>query len=192
MSVDPSLQQLPYNEAGAGPWVGAEGNLGGTTWGRTLLLVVVMLGLLYVAGFVSVNYSRGLRGRHLLPHRAFWVEVWGLVQDGVQLSSARLRGEQRPRGRSRQIDTTMSSTSVSKLGGGTDKIKQKKEKTKRVKKEKGGQQQALSESLAGSTGPSSDPSPSAGTDVVARERRQPGNSSSAPSGDGGRWVHVPC
>ena len=184
VSVDPTLQKLPYSESGSGPWVGAEGNLGpSSSWGATLLLVALVLGLLYGSAFGGLNYRRGLRGRNLLPHRPFWVEVWGLVMDGVHLSIAKLRGEQRPR----EADGHRAGASILKPRGEKQTKKERKEK-----KKKGSQrEQPLSEPLAGSTDHLVDrtaPAPSAGGDPG---RDQRGDSWNTAAGGGGRWVHVP-
>ena len=184
VSVDPTLQKLPYSETGSGPWVGAEGNLGqSSSWGVTLLLVGLVLGLLYISAFGGLNYRRGLRGHNIFPHRLFWIEVWGLVMDGVQLSSARLRGVQRIQ----QTRGQRAGASVLKPGGEKENNKEKKQK----KQKRSNREQTLSEPLVGTTGHMVDgtlPAPSAGGDPG---RKQRGDSWDTAAGDGGRWVHVP-
>ena len=69
--MDPALQKLPYHETGEGPWVGAEGNLGASSgWGTALLMFTLLAAVLYIGVFSGLNYRKGLRGRHLLPHRS--------------------------------------------------------------------------------------------------------------------------
>jgi hypothetical protein len=72
VGVDPSIQQLPHNENGKGPWVGAQGNLGGRSsgWGAVFLLVFCVVAVGYVTTFGYLNYRSGKRGwRQLEPHR---------------------------------------------------------------------------------------------------------------------------
>ncbi len=133
VSVDPSVQKLPYHEGGSGPWVGAEGNLGPKgTWGRLFLLGFLVSLIAYLGVFGALNWRKGMRGKAALPHRGFWSEILALVQDGVAFSKARLRGESLSR---RQGVT---STAV---GSGRDASPRKK-KEKKEKKEKKGKERA--------------------------------------------------
>ena len=71
------------------------GTIGG--WGGTFLLVF-MLGLLgYIGGFAAMTHRR-LGGQvdwrsEWLPHRTFWLELGGMVTDGVRFSRARLEAK---------------------------------------------------------------------------------------------------
>jgi hypothetical protein len=208
--VDPALQKLPYHETGEGPWVGAEGNLGASSgWGTALLMFTLLAAVLYIGVFSGLNYRKGLRGRHLLPHRSFWVEVAGLVQDGVQLSGATVRGEQRPR-----AGGGSGSDRRQNVGGGSSKKKEKKkEKTKEKKKgRQRDQEELLTESLVAeaassrqtasmissntSMPPPLPPPPQSsvsegGQEAVGDREKKSGGVHSAAAGDGGRWVRVP-
>lgn len=191
VSVDPSLQKLPYSETGEGPWVGAEGNLGpGGSWGTTLVLVFLVMCALYITVFGSLNYRRGLRGLNALPHRTFWGEIWGLVNDGVQLSSAKLRGERGRRGV--QGGVRQSNSAKGPEVEAKEKKKHKKNKREPLSKSlidttarSGGASVALAAGTARST---ETPVHDGEAGAAGRDR---GRNSGTAAGDGGRWVHVP-
>ena len=136
VSVDPSLQKLPYNEGGNGPWVGAEGNLGPKgAWGGLFLLAFLVSLVAYLGVFGTLNWRKGIRGRQALPHHRFWSEVSALVQDGVAFSRARLRGESFS---GRRQGQGAARAAVGGGGAGSRKKEKKEKKEKKGKKGKGG------------------------------------------------------
>lgn len=59
-------------------------------WGWSFLLFLVLASCSYVGGYVV--YTNKVQGQPLalaVPHRAFWMEVKSLVEDGIALTKAR-------------------------------------------------------------------------------------------------------
>ena len=135
-----------------------------------------------LTGVLHNQRAHGLRGAQAIPHRQFWRELGGLVEDGVGF--VRSRGRAKGRGGARLLPSS----------GAGEKGGKPRRKEKREKKEKKNKSQRESRGLArgGSVQPAA--GGSAGTrpeveSASAGPRAGAGPSGTA-AGDGGRWVHV--
>lgn len=152
-------------------------------WGATFLLLVAGLSCTYFGGgYVHNSRTRGATGMHALPHARHWVELHGLVSDGVAF--AKHGGRARPGGY-RPVERVATSKpgrekETSRAGGGSPakagKASQKKEK--KAKK-----------STAADSG--SAPTPAAAAAQPVTSAPAPAPAVGTASGGGGRWVHVP-
>jgi hypothetical protein len=153
-------------------------------WGATFLLLVAGLSCTYFGGgYVHNSRTRGATGMHALPHARHWVELHGLVSDGVAF--AKHGGRARPGGYYRPVERVATSKpgrekETSRAGGGSPakagKASQKKEK--KAKK-----------STAADSG--SAPTPPAAAAQPVTSAPAPAPAVGTASGGGGRWVHVP-
>ena len=172
----------------------------GLQWGAQLLLALALGGAAYVGGGVFGPFARGSReglgGKELLtvhPHYLRWVELGGLVQDGITYAKARRSGRPMPpRSRAEPRDEGRggrggsSKRSKGRKGsdeggergerGGSDAEGQREDRgSKKEKKAKRrGKEAELAAPLVAAAAPA--PAPAAG---------------GTAAGDGGRWVHVP-
>jgi len=139
-----------------------------------------------LTGVLHNQRAHGLRGAQAIPHRQFWRELGGLVEDGVGF--VRSRGRAKGRGGARLLPSS----------GAGEKSGKPRRKEKREKKEKKNKSQRESRGLArGDSVPGRNATAaggSAGTrpeveSASAGPRAGAGPSGTA-AGDGGRWVHV--
>ena len=118
-------------------WVGEVQFYESSYFGWIIATVLLLGGFSYFGGGYWYNSrSRGLRGAAALPHRQFWMEVAGLVEDGVNFSretvhgrSGRSRGNAGSRGRSADIKeraSLLGKTKVKKTSSSKDKSKKGK------------------------------------------------------------------
>jgi hypothetical protein len=171
---------------------------GSTRWGQSFLTVLLLVVLCYVVGGVVYNVKRsGARiGMEALPHRAFWLEAFSLVRDGVAFARA-------PSQRS-NYSTISKTPSVGEVAGGAASaardppaVQKKKEKRdSRGKKSSGSGTQEESNAHKKERPKKSrpaQPAPASASLVDTSGEPAAGGSGSAstPSGGGGRWVHVP-
>jgi hypothetical protein len=180
VGVDPSIQQLPHNENGNGPWVGAQGNLGGRSsgWGAGFLLVFCVAAVGYVTTFGYLNYRSGKRGwRQLMPHRHFWGELAGLVADGVHWTRG---GGRRAHVSQHKSGSKGSGVADRNMLQRSNDAKLKKSSDKKGKKEK----KAKSLQKAGGRTPLL-PDPA---EAPSQQLVPPAGTTAA---GGGRWVHMP-
>jgi hypothetical protein len=74
-------------------WVGEVEFYEGSYLGWIVVTVLLLGGSSYFGGGYWYNSrSRGLRGIAALPHRQFWIEVAGLVEDGVNFTRETVHG----------------------------------------------------------------------------------------------------
>lgn len=74
-------------------WVGEVQFYESSYFGWIIVTVLLLGGFSYFGGGSWYNSSsRGLRGAAALPHRQFWMEVAGLVEDGVNFTREIVRG----------------------------------------------------------------------------------------------------
>ncbi len=163
----------------------------GLQWGAQLLLALALGGAAYVGGGVFGPFARGSREgpgvKGMLtvhPHYLRWVELGGLVQDGITYAKAgrsgramppRSRAEPRDEGRGRRGGSSKRSKGRkdSGEGGGSDGEGQRE--SRGSKKEKKAKRRGKEAELAAPLVASPAPAAAGGT----------------AAGDGGRWVHVP-
>jgi hypothetical protein len=175
VSVEPSQQTLPFNEkATSGPWVGAQGNLGpnSSDWGATFLVVVIVASVLYMGVFGTLQWKSG---RGAVPHRRFWRGLLAMAQDGIQFTTARLRGQS---GRLAGSSGPSGSRKESSKRDSGHESGSKRGKRKEKRRSGDGRERASSAATTIATEPLLAPAP------------QPAASGTA-AGDGGRWVHIP-
>ena len=136
-----------------------------------------------LTGVLHNQRAHGLRGAQAIPHRQFWRELGGLVEDGVGF--VRSRGRAKGRGGARLLPSS----------GAGEKGGKPRRKEKREKKEKKNKSQRESRGLA--RGDSAQPkATAAGASAGARPEsasagpRAGAGPSGTAAGDGGRWVHV--
>ena len=124
-----------------------------------------------LTGVLHNQRAHGLRGAQAIPHRQFWRELGGLVEDGVGF--VRSRGRAKGRGGARLLPSR----------GADEKPRKKEKREKKAKKEKSQRESrglARGDSASAGTRPES---------ASAGPRAGAGPSGTA-AGDGGRWVHV--
>eukprot|EP01043_Picozoa_sp_COSAG02_P016780 COSAG02_NODE_745_length_17738_cov_18.178241_7_plen_306_part_00 len=170
---------------------------GSTRWGQSFLTVLLLVVLCYVVGGVVYNVKRsGARiGMEALPHRAFWLEVFSLVRDGVAFARA-------PNQRS-NYSTISKTPSVGEVAGGAASaardppaVQKKEKRDSRGKKSSGSGTQEESNAHKNERPKKNRPAqraPASASLVDTSGEPAAGGSGSAstPSGGGGRWVHVP-
>ena len=153
-----------------------------SAWGVAFLTVVVGSAALYFgAGYVYNSRTGGAAGVHALPHARYWVELHGLVSDGVAYT--RNGGRRTTRSGYRPVErvlrkpdrSTQKSSHKSEKSPSKEKSGSARSKQKRSSKEHSVDQSTASVVLAGDDAPSV---ASVGTVGTA-------------SAGGGRWVHVP-
>ena len=145
-------------------------------WGRPLLLALVFLVACYLGAGAARNRWKNPSATKwaLLPHRSFWMGLWGLVLDGVEFT--RRAGRYRPvsDGQSPMLG---SGRGQERRGGSEPKdeatTKRNKERKKNGKKEKRADATTM------------DCEQGASSTTLA-----PANTSSVAAG-GGRWIHIP-
>ena len=103
----------------------------------------------------------------MVPHRARWVELGALVQDGIQFSRARLRGTEPPPGGGGSMDAALLPPASDggreqKESGKKKKAGKKRSKQKRSSGE-GSPQGSPNPAPAPAPAPAADPAPAAGT-----------------------------
>ena len=169
-------------------------------WGMGFLLLAAALGAAYVGGGIVLGSKQGLggAGAKAHPHYSRWVEVHGLVQDGVAFvrggerqrqQSHQRRGGAAPAASSSQAPLLASSDNTGRRRSDKSSSKSKKASSRSSsrgsspKDGKGAKRakavtegQALPEAAAATT-PA--PAPSGA-----------GSENQTAAGDGGRWVHV--
>ena len=170
-------------------------------WGAPFLAAITFVAACYVGAGAVVNWRLhpGMRpGWRLLPHRAFWAEVYGLVLDGVVF--ARKRGGW-GEGRQGQRDALLAHAHGQQGGGGGGRSSPEKNvraKEKKVKAEKGHKGASSDGGKAGERASSGQGSQrGSGNDPRGQPQEEaatpegataPSTESAAPGG--GRWVHV--
>ena len=143
-----------------------------------MIVVVGSAALYFGAGGVYNSRTQGTTGVHALPHARYWVELLGLVSDGMAYARnggrRTTRSEYRPveRVRPKPDRSRQRSSRKSKANPSKDKPGATRSKERRSSKEHGVDQTAA---LAGDD---ASPVASVGTTGTA-------------SAGGGRWVHIP-
>jgi hypothetical protein len=159
-----------------------------SAWGMSFLTVVVGSAMLYFGvGYVYNSRTGGTTGAHALPHARYWVELHGLVFDGV--AYARNGGRRTARSGYRPVERVMprsdSTTEKSsrKSKGGPSKQKSGSGRSKREKRS------SKEHSVDQTTAPA--------VALVAGDDASPVTSPvgtvpvGTASAGGGRWVHIP-
>ena len=132
-------------------------------WGRGFLLALALLTVAYVGIGSGLRHRAGSRGAEMLPHRAEWRQLGGLVRDGVEFSRARLRG---------------------KGGASREPLRQQKSPTKKRRQHKDRRREEPDRPEP--------PEPSRQQpDVAAVAEAEVQAPSGTAAGDGGRWVRLP-
>lgn len=170
--------------------VGGTGNLGmqllppSSGWGSTLLLILLLLCGGYMGGGVVLGMrTSGKKGLAAHPHYHKWINLQGLVVDGLRSTSGRSSGPANQRSvRDPEASGSYHSTAETEplQPRRHDRKKGSASKEKRQKAAGGGKERQ-GQKGSGAAAAKSPPGP-----VPASAR---GRGSAA--GDGGRWVHVP-
>eukprot|EP01043_Picozoa_sp_COSAG02_P015489 COSAG02_NODE_662_length_18752_cov_10.146464_9_plen_389_part_00 len=227
-------KQLTDSECGACPDLPGSmcGNIGGSKMamyalsaacprGRSLglLFSTVVLGsaVLYLAVGIALRHRRtGAKGLQVLPHREQWLQLHGLVMDGVQFTRATAAGRsgrggggggyakvgEAARGGGGAGVSSSSSSSPPRRVERTKKGKRSKEKTSKTKSKGGTTIDSSSRSsdrapadAAPAAGGSSSAAAAAGGAGAGGDGGGGGGEAAAvgstAAGSGGRWVHVP-
>jgi hypothetical protein len=227
-------KQLTDSECGACPDLPGSmcGNIGGSKMamyalaaacprGRSLglLFSTVVLGsaVLYLAVGIALRHRRtGAKGLQALPHREQWLQLHGLVMDGVQFTRATAAGRsgrggggggyakvgEAARGGGGAGVSSSSSSSPPRRVERTKKGKRSKEKTSKTKSKGGTTIDSSSRSsdrapadAAPAAGGSSSAAAAAGGAGAGGDGGGGGGEAAAvgstAAGSGGRWVHVP-
>lgn len=167
-------------------------------WGaQVLVFVFVVAGAYFGGGGVYRFHKLGARGADLLPHKAFWAELRGLVEDGVAFAQA--GGKRRARSGSDK-GGLYSAVPAAAAGGeekggrrsgkdrdrsrgrgsaGASSKEKRKERDKKCSGERVDKVDRAERGVAAVPAPAPNPAPTASP------------STSTASGGGGRWVHVP-
>ena len=101
--------------------------------GVSFLFIFSLLGCLYLSVGFANGTRKGLRGARAIPNYRLWVEVGGLVRDGVNVSRRRLTG--RGGGMARGVGRAplLAPDGGSSRGGSKEKSKLSKSKSKSQK-----------------------------------------------------------
>ena len=127
------------------------------------LLALALLTVAYVGIGSGLRHRAGSRGAEMLPHRAEWRQLGGLVRDGVEFSRARLRGKGR---------------------ASREPLRQQKSPTKKRRQHKDRRREEPDRPEP--------PEPSRQQpDVAAVAEAEVQAPSGTAAGDGGRWVRLP-
>ena len=159
-----------------------------STWGWTVVSLVVVCGGLYVAGGVGLATRRSGERPSLAahPHHDRWLELGALVTDGVQMAQARLQGRQgyAPLARAGAAQATKGGRGA----GGAGKREKKERKGKKKRRDKDEDERTEAE-MGAEPRRVEQPEPAAGSEQP-QSAAQPAAAGTA-AGDGGRWVRLP-
>lgn len=150
------------------------------TWAWAFVATVFLSLTAYVVGGAmlarkSGGGREGLKGH---PHFGRWMELAGLVSDGVAF--ARTQG--RDKGQShRGKSAAFTSNGIGNSGGQSKKQKKEKKETKETKEKKGKQESSLKEPLSSRVAADGLPR------VAAAASPAPSPATGTAAGDGGRW-----
>ena len=157
------------------------------TGGAEFVAIVIGVAALYLGVGMGLRRRQGAQSwQEALPHQRQWLQLLGLVQDGVVFARSRARGQRgaaaagleaplRSAG-DRQERGGRSSREQRPVKGGEDsRGKEKKSKGKKRAKEKRGSSPSSAAPPASAPAPAAAAAPASGT----------------AAGDGGRWVHIP-
>ena len=162
-------------------------------WGPQFLMFTFLAAGAYLGGGGAYRFHKlGVRGLDVVPHQSFWIELRGLVEDGVAF--ARAGGKRRARSGSSRAGTYVAvpdATGGDKKSGRRSARKDSdskgaEAKEKRQKREKKDAEKKSDKADRAERGfiPAPGPAPSPAATASSA-------SASTASGGGGRWVHVP-
>jgi len=152
-----------------------------SSWGWPFLLFVSLPGGLYLAaGYLYNSRAKGLRGSAALPHAVLWMELSGLVADGITLA----RGQASARRGGGGVYVP--------IKAGREKEKQRKKgPSSKAKETSGGKKEKKKEKENARETDPSVPETSAAGPSASAARPAVAAAAGTSAGDGGRWVHVP-
>ena len=171
----------------------------GMMWGMTFLIFATVAGAAYVGGgILAGSKTGGGKGLSAHPHHGRWMELQGLVQDGVVFARARAQGRQPGRAGGSVAPLLEVKEERRKSGGGSGG-KEKTSKSSAGKEKKESKESSSSGNSPKSSGERKSKRSSGDDrgDAVVVPTAAAAAAAAAPAaagtqaGDGGRWVHVP-
>ena len=162
-------------------------------WGWSVVALLAGATALYVGlGMLHGSQVKGRRGWEALPHREFWVEARGMVEDGVRFASGRQQSGRRGGAGPREpLVSGQAAPSEASDAAKEDRRRGKEKKQKREKKSRQPSRHPERAAAGDGDGDRSAPAAEANNGGAGVDDGADGAGRTTASGGGGRWVHVP-